>query len=193
MAFPKLIIISDRQSCASFGEWAEQSMRLVNLLESLDHFGVQIRHKGLHSVPEMTALTALLDPHEHLWINGGFRGFKSHYPFSIQPAQNDQGFGFYVHSTEEARAAIKGGAAYLQAGPIFNPFSKPILGVGTALLKSISLLSTIPVVAVGGMTPERSAECVLAGADAVATISCLRNAIELRLDILKWIDLIAVD
>ncbi len=84
-----------------------------------------------------------------------------------------QWFGASVHSLAEARTAIAAGADYLLLGSIFETPShpgRPALGIGT--LSEVVALGT-PVIAIGGITPERAAEVHAAGAWGVAAISAL--------------------
>lgn len=86
--------------------------------------------------------------------------------------------GISATTLEEALKAEKEGADYIGLGHIFPTFSKekfhPPLGVET-LQKTASLLS-IPVVAIGGITPENAPKLIAAGAAGIAVISCVSRA-----------------
>ncbi len=78
-----------------------------------------------------------------------------------------------VHSLDEARAAVKEGADFLLAGNIYETPShpgRPAAGVG--FIPACAALGR-PVIAIGGITAERSAECHDAGAWGVAAIRSL--------------------
>ncbi len=81
--------------------------------------------------------------------------------------------GVSCHSREELLRAEDQGASYAYLSPVFSPLSKndpaPILGP-EGFQKAIAGIS-IPVYALGGITPERIAECLDAGASGVAGIS----------------------
>jgi thiamine-phosphate diphosphorylase len=78
--------------------------------------------------------------------------------------------GASVHSVDEARAAVAGGADFLLAGPIHATASHPRLPpAGTGLIETVAALG-IPVIAIGGITPERAGEARRAGAAGVAAI-----------------------
>mgnify|MGYP002464425708 CR=1 FL=1 len=84
-------------------------------------------------------------------------------------------FGVSVHSAEEAKAAIKFGAAYLIAGHIYESSCKE--GVpprGQAFLKEICTLSPVPVYAIGGirLNKEQLEEVLACGAAG----ACVRSA-----------------
>ncbi len=78
-----------------------------------------------------------------------------------------------VHSLDEARRAIEEDADYLVAGPIHETPSHPgMTPAGVGLIERLVPLGH-PVIAIGGMTPERVAEVHAAGAWGVAAISAL--------------------
>ena len=73
--------------------------------------------------------------------------------------------GTSVHSTEDARAAVQCGAAYLFAGNIYETTCKPGLeGRGLAWLKEVAGSVNIPVYGIGGITPGRMKEILETGA-----------------------------
>lgn len=81
--------------------------------------------------------------------------------------------GVSCHSREDLIQAQNEGADYAYLSPVFAPLSKkedgPILGID-GFRQSIEGL-TIPVLALGGITPERIPDCLSAGAYGVAGIS----------------------
>lgn len=78
-----------------------------------------------------------------------------------------------VHSEAEARAAVDAGADYLITGTIFESASHP--GRAATGLEMVSRCARlgVPVIAIGGMNPERARQAVEAGAWGVAAISAL--------------------
>ena len=76
------------------------------------------------------------------------------------------------HSIEEARGADADGADYIFFGPIFSTPSKLAYGApqGIELLATVSRAVRIPVVAIGGITPENAGACIAAGARGIAAI-----------------------
>jgi len=83
-----------------------------------------------------------------------------------------------VHSAEAARAAAADGADYVMLGPIWETASHPgRLGIG---LEAIAEANPARVIAIGGVTPERIAPCLSAGAYGVAAVSALWNGPDLR-------------
>ena len=82
-----------------------------------------------------------------------------------------------VHDLREAEAAHAGGADYLLVGPVFPTATHPDRApVGSARLKEIVGLG-LPVVAIGGVTPERIPELMAEAAiHGVAAIRALWHA-----------------
>jgi len=81
-----------------------------------------------------------------------------------------------VHSLAEAEAARAGGADYFMVGPVYATASHPgRTPLGLDAVKQIVALG-LPVVAIGGVTPERAADVRRAGAYGVAAIRALWDA-----------------
>lgn len=79
------------------------------------------------------------------------------------------GIGVSVHETDEARQAA--GADWLIVGTVYPSASHPGRpGRGTGLVRSIVDPRVPPVVAIGGVTPERVQDVVEAGAHGVAVL-----------------------
>jgi len=81
--------------------------------------------------------------------------------------------GISTHSLEQFRSAAETDADYIALGPIFETRSKanPDPVVGLELIREARNLTTKPIVAIGGITLERTADVMRAGADSVAVIS----------------------
>jgi thiamine-phosphate diphosphorylase len=78
-----------------------------------------------------------------------------------------------VHTVEEAGAAVKEGADFLVVGSIYRTASHPDReGAGPELVTRTACLG-LPVIAIGGITPERVPELKEAGAYGVAAIRSL--------------------
>jgi thiamine-phosphate pyrophosphorylase len=86
--------------------------------------------------------------------------------------------GVSAHSLEEARAAQAEGADFVVFGPIYDTPSKRPYGppLGLESLARVTTALTIPVFAIGGITPERVAEVKAAGARGVAAIRAILAA-----------------
>ncbi|MEI4831188.1 thiazole tautomerase TenI [Bacillus sp. FJAT-53711] len=87
--------------------------------------------------------------------------------------------GYSVHSLEEAIGAFKGGADSLMYGHLFQTNSKK--GVPPRGLKEITEMAkrlTIPITAIGGITPDNTAEVLGTGATGIAIMSGILSAVK---------------
>ncbi|WP_025745782.1 thiamine phosphate synthase [Kallotenue papyrolyticum] len=86
--------------------------------------------------------------------------------------------GASTHSRAEAEAAAHGGADYVTFSPVFPSLSKPGYGDkhGLERLQALAGSLSIPVVALGGITPDNAAACLAAGAQAVAVMGAVMGA-----------------
>jgi thiamine-phosphate pyrophosphorylase len=76
-----------------------------------------------------------------------------------------------VHSLEGAAAAENEGADYVIYGPVWPSASHPgVAPVGIEALANVARSVRIPVLAIGGVTPERIADCHRAGAAGYAAV-----------------------
>jgi thiamine-phosphate pyrophosphorylase len=83
-----------------------------------------------------------------------------------------------VHSREDALAAEAEGADWIVFGPVYDTASKRRYGPpqGLAKLQAVTRAVRVPVIAIGGITPERVGEVRDAGAHGVAAISAILAA-----------------
>jgi thiamine-phosphate pyrophosphorylase len=89
--------------------------------------------------------------------------------------------GISVRTEDEALAAVKSGADYVGAGPVWSTPSKADAAepIGLEGLEELRQLP-VPVVAIGGIDASNAADCIRAGASGVAVIRAARDAVELR-------------
>ncbi len=79
--------------------------------------------------------------------------------------------GYSAHDAAEAASALGSGADFVLLGTVWATASHPGRpGAGTELVREAARLAAGPVVAIGGVTPERTVEAVEAGAYGVAVI-----------------------
>ena len=89
-------------------------------------------------------------------------------------ASGDALVGSFAHSVPGAARAERGGADYVQVGPVFDADAP---GEGLALLRKIKDAVQVPVVAFGGIqTPADVADCLRAWADGVAVTDAVTQA-----------------
>jgi thiamine-phosphate pyrophosphorylase len=86
--------------------------------------------------------------------------------------------GLSTHDVAQARAAAAAGADYLGIGPIFTTTTKAnaLAAGGLALVREVRAAVSLPLVAIGGITPDTALAVRTAGADAVAMIGALVRA-----------------
>jgi thiazole tautomerase (transcriptional regulator TenI) len=112
------------------------------------------------------AVAALADgvhfPERHADMVGAARALFSY----------DVLIGVSIHSPESAVEAQKSGADYVIAGHVFETASKSgQAGRGISFVESVCSAVSIPVIAIGGMTPENTGSVLRAGAYGIAVLS----------------------
>ena len=82
--------------------------------------------------------------------------------------------GVSTHSEAQATAAQAAGADYVAVGSMFPTVSKPEFQlVGPALARKVRPLVRVPLIGIGGITPDNVGEVIAAGCDGVAVISAV--------------------
>ena len=99
------------------------------------------------------------------------------YPDKLRPIAPNMIFGCSVHSPESLHIAEKSGADYLLFGPVFDTPSKRKYGApqGLEKLGQICQSTTLPVFALGGITPENGVHCMAEGAYGIAGLSIFQD------------------
>jgi thiamine-phosphate pyrophosphorylase len=87
-------------------------------------------------------------------------------------------FGVSTHTLEGVTRAEAAGADFATFGPVYDTASKAAYGapVGLKALERAAAHTKLPLIALGGVTPQRVAECLAAGAAGVSAISAIWNA-----------------
>jgi thiamine-phosphate pyrophosphorylase len=100
--------------------------------------------------------------------------------------------GVSTHVAGQFRGALETSADYIAVGPIFATGSKenpdPVAGVG--FVRETRGMTDRPIVAIGGITLERAAEVIEAGADSVAIISDILRAENVGKRARQYVDLL---
>jgi len=84
--------------------------------------------------------------------------------------------GVSVHNLIEAQAAQRGGADYINVGPIFKTSTKDEKPIGLKAFKLISSKVKIPITVMGGINEDNLPLVLKAGARKIALISALTKA-----------------
>ena len=100
--------------------------------------------------------------------------------------------GVSTHNLEQFKQAAASSADYIAVGPIFTTSTKanPDPVVGTEFIRKVRVLTDKPIVAIGGITLERAAATIEAGADSVAVISDILRAPDPASRARQYIDLL---
>jgi thiamine-phosphate pyrophosphorylase len=90
--------------------------------------------------------------------------------------------GVTVHGPEEAKQAEKQRADYVSVAPVFETKTKQDAGkpLGVEMIKRVKAIVKVPLVAVGGINEANAAEVAASGADAIAVISAIATAPNVR-------------
>ncbi|MGN0481914.1 MAG: thiamine phosphate synthase [Lachnospiraceae bacterium] len=172
------IVVTNRHLCE--GNFLEQ----ISLLASLPVDRIILREKDLsESEYEVLAKQVLSICNEHhipCTLHTFYKTAKKlgctqiHLPFSlfVETMQKNPDalvsfslIGTSVHSLDDALLAEKLGAGYITAGHIFSTQCKPDLAPrGLVFLHEITSSVSIPVYAIGGISPENTGDVIKAGA-----------------------------
>ncbi|MEX2616627.1 MAG: thiamine phosphate synthase [Alphaproteobacteria bacterium] len=188
MAAPSLLVITDRQNTSlPFDEI------LVQVLDAGCRW-IMVREKNL-ATAELCPLIETIQEAAGSYgatisINGDYtaasiRGVRAvHLPqghpvSAIRRVMGAQTLiGVSAHSVAEAMQAVAEGANYVTASPVHETQSKP--GYGPALeidgLSEIVASVRAPVLALGGITVDNAAACILAGAAGVAVMGSVMRS-----------------
>jgi thiamine-phosphate pyrophosphorylase len=182
--------ITDRHSLGSMAALLETIGR--NLAQGVDW--IQIREKDLHArelldlverslaLPNPRRTKILVNARVDIALAAGAAGV--HFPGGSPDPRYwralvppDFKMGVSCHSCDEVKAAEQGGADYVVFGPVFPPRSKPsdLPPRGLDALAEAARAVSIPVLALGGITPANAGSCVASGAAGVAGISLFQT------------------
>ncbi|TMV17932.1 thiamine phosphate synthase [Paenibacillus thermoaerophilus] len=158
---------------------------LPGVLEAVRAFHIREKARSPREVLEWAEAMAEAVGTDRLWINdradiaaavgaGGLHlpaaGLPPHAARAVLP--RGCRIGRSVHSVQEAAQAQAEGADYLLFGHVYPTGSKPGLPArGLDLLAEIVSFSDLPVLAIGGITPERTPEVLATGCAGIAVMS----------------------
>lgn len=102
--------------------------------------------------------------------------------------------GVSTHSVEELETALAASPDYVALGPIYETKLKAMKWAPQGLHRVAEWkrrIGALPLVAIGGITPERAGDVVAAGADSVAVITDFMTAQDPDRRIEMWLDWVA--
>lgn len=175
----------------SIFETDSQWLGALSLLSGLEVEGlaIQVRtrgeapHRGFalareaRAATEGAAVPVLLNGLTETALELGYEGV--HWPEVLIPERNEKRellHGASVHSPQAVAKAETAGADFVVAGTVFDAGSKPVPGAGLEALRRMADSTQLPVLAIGGVTPERVASCIAAGAAGVAVVTSVLRA-----------------
>jgi thiamine-phosphate pyrophosphorylase len=185
---PVICLVTDRRRLAPAARTTDEELQLLEaFVADAIEAGVdlvQLRERDLPSrlllrtVRALTALAAgsrtvvLVNDRVDVAIAAGAAGvhLRSDGPpvDRVRALAGDRLLGRSVHVGEDL--VVHGGADYLLFGTVFETTSKEGPVAGLKGLEAATSGSRVPVLAIGGITPDRAGECRRAGAAGVAAI-----------------------
>jgi len=184
---PRLYVITDRKACAP-----RPLAEVVREILEAGVRAVQLREKDMPDSAYLALAASVADLcrsfDARLFLNSRTRIAREvgaagvHLPSTAPPVREALGgpaerlaVGCSAHSLEEAKRREAEGADFVTLSPIYPSAGKPGYGppAGMERLSEVSRSVRIPVLALGGVTPERVPECLQAGAYGVAVLSGL--------------------
>lgn len=180
---PRLYVVADMAYMGGFGPWLDLLQQL-NEAAGRHRFIVQVRATMLEGA-ELTKAVGMARRVMHgralLVLNGrgdmaaafGYDGV--HWPEARIPTKAVVGGPAFrsaaVHSIAAIRNAERAAATALLYSPVFSPSWKSAQSVGVDALRDAVAATDLPIYALGGVSLERTPECLAAGAHGVATVS----------------------
>lgn len=153
---------------------------------------VQLRVKGA-ATPEIVALAPALRQLDATFVvNDDVEAALAAGADGVHLGRSDEGaeralaagllLGLSVATVEQASAAVRAGASYVGAGPVWTTPSKldadPPIGLDG--LAAIARAVAVPVVAIGGIDAANAGDCIRAGAAGVAVVRAATDARAVR-------------
>jgi thiamine-phosphate pyrophosphorylase len=99
--------------------------------------------------------------------------------------------GISTHSHEELETALDAGPAYVALGPIYETKLKAMKWAPQGLERVVEWkrrIGALPLVVIGGITPERAGAVIAAGADSVAVITDFMSAPHPEARVRLWLE-----
>lgn len=182
----RLYLVTDRLQCAPRAlsdvvrEACAAGVRAVQLREKdLDAGAIDSLHAELSAITREYGATLFVNHAHPVAEPAGI-----HYPEVIPIPEGalarraEVPVGASTHSLDAAVEAARRGADFVTFGPVFETPAKLKYGApqGLERLREVARACDVPVFAIGGVTAERAAQCVDAGARGVAVMGAIMAA-----------------
>ena len=195
MPLPRLYAILDvdllrargLEPLAVAGAWVDAGVRLIQLRAKHLSFGPMLELADeLSTVARSAGARAVVNDRVDVARLAGAAGVHLGQT-DLRPAEGrsllgpNAIVGLSTHTPAQVEAACREPIGYVAIGPVYATTTKsgaePIVGVeGVAAAAALAQRANLPLVAIGGITLERAAAVIAAGADSVAVISDLVSA-----------------
>ncbi|MED1859235.1 thiamine phosphate synthase [Brevibacillus reuszeri] len=187
---PELHVITNgRQSLEQVLEMAEEAYS-----GGMNFLHIREKHRTARECMDWVKALSDVIPVECLIVNdrvdvaaasqckGAHLAYHSLAPHEARKVLNEQQWiGRSVHSIAEAKQAVIDGADYMIYGHIFPSHSKPGLPPrGTIELAQLAAGTSVPVIGLGGITPDRAWEVLEAGCAGIAVLSGITDALDVK-------------
>lgn len=166
---------------------------LLMIGSNIDFFHIREKHRSARDLSLwVESLTSKGFPLRKLIINDRVDVALAHGTGGVQLAYHSlapsltrpillpgQQMGVSIHSVEESKKAEEEGADYLLYGHVFPSGSKPGLAPrGLHSLQQVVESVSIPVIALGGITPDNVLDVLSTGCDGIAMMSAVMDAVD---------------
>lgn len=181
---PRLYVIADLDFVGDARRWLK-CLAALDAVAEPHRLAIQVRAKGLDrsALADAARLARRTVARAPLVLNGpprladalGYDGI--HWPEAGVPASPAACASMpairtaAVHAPAAVAAAERAGATALVFAPVYAPGSKRAPSAGLGALRETVAAATVPVYALGGVTPARVAACMAAGAGGIAVLS----------------------
>jgi len=203
LVLPRLYVILDpallttsETDCAQ--KLADAGVRLLQYRNKLASAGELLESsKELEELLAPLAVTFIVNDRADVAALAGAAGVHvGQEDLSVEDARRVIGAGKLVgvstHNLEQFQQAVATSADYIAVGPIFATGTKanPDPVIGPEFIHAVRPLTDKPIVAIGGITLERAAATIVAGADCVAVIRDILGAPDPGARARQFIDLL---
>lgn len=199
---PPLLLITDRKLCKrdlrhTVSEAFEAGCRWLMIREKdLTNEALEDLVRELVKLATRFGATALVNSNPKVAARCNADGVHLPHGYSVAEARRllrrDSLVGVSTHSIPEALRAYGDGADYVTLSPIFRSVSKPSYGpdqsIGLEMLHEVANKVSIPVIALGGILPDKMTSCFSAGAKGVAILGSVMNSDDPRTTVREYLD-----